>query len=76
MNDFIKNNGMSILIGTLTLVSTYSLYGYRITQAEGQVRDLKNHMDIMYQLSERIATLDERVKGIQEDVSEIKEALE
>jgi hypothetical protein len=36
MNDWLKNNLWSIIIAVVTMISTFSLYGYRITALEKQ----------------------------------------
>jgi hypothetical protein len=37
MNDWIKQHSWPLIIAGATMVSTYSLYGYRITALEEQV---------------------------------------
>lgn len=38
MSDWLKSNAWAIVIGAVTLVSTYSLYGYRIAALETEVQ--------------------------------------
>lgn len=34
MNDWLKDNGLSLIIAAATLISTYAVYGYRIGAIE------------------------------------------
>lgn len=45
MNDFLKNNAMSLVIAGLTLASTYAVYGYRLTALE----DRQNRQGVVIQ---------------------------
>lgn len=37
MTNWIKDNGFSVLIAIITMVSTYAVYGYRLTALEARV---------------------------------------
>lgn len=44
MNDWLKNNAWALVIGIMTLVSTYTLYGYRLDRLEAETK--QNTADI------------------------------
>lgn len=39
MTDWLKNNAWALVIALMTLVSTYTLYGYRLDRLEAQTHD-------------------------------------
>ncbi len=61
-----------MLIALVTLTSTYAIYGYRIHENEKDVAELKGKVEVINELSEQAATIEERTENIQNDVIEMK----
>lgn len=72
MTDFIQKNAWAIAIGLITLVSTYSLYGYRINELEAQVISAQQTVDtmdeVLVQLQISTAKIETDVKHISTDI--------
>lgn len=47
MNEWIKNNAWSLIIAAATIVSTYTLYGYRLDSLEKDVNENKASITIL-----------------------------
>lgn len=71
--DFIQKNAWGIAIAGITLVSTYTLYGYRISALEAQTKEMQSTIntssavEIQIQLS---------LVKLQTDMTYVKKAVE
>ncbi len=65
MNDWIKSNGISIVIALITFVSTYSVLGYRVTAIEAR-QDRQGAT---------ISAIQTQVTGLANDISGIRAQL-
>lgn len=67
--DWLKQNGISIIIALVTLVSSYAVAGYRITSLENSLADQKQEIAQLRNgdISTRIA-----LATIQKDIEYIK----
>ena len=73
MNDWIKANAVSIIIAVATLISTYSLYGYRIDQIQKEADENKAAIQL---LNTGQVTLQVQLAQIATDISYIKQSLD
>jgi len=67
--EWLKQNGWALIIAGATLVSTFSLYGYRITNLELQV---KNNQEAITKLNDTNNTVQISLAKIQTDIEYIK----
>lgn len=79
MIPFLKNNAWALIIALLTLVSTYTLYGYRIAELEAQVEENRQTIitqdKALNQLQISTARIETDVSHIREDTVYLREIL-
>lgn len=73
MNDWLKNNIWSLIIAAATILSTFSLYGYRIDALEKRVDE--NRVSIQV-LNTSQVNLQVQLAQIATDISYIKSSLD
>lgn len=73
MNDWLKNNIWSLAIAAATILSTFSLYGYRIDALEKRVDE--NRVSIQV-LNTSQVNLQVQLAQIATDISYIKSSLD
>lgn len=71
-SDWLLKNAWSLIIATITLISTYAIYGYRVTQLEAQAQETETDMDVVHQILQNIAVINTKVEDINADIHEIK----
>lgn len=72
MNNWLKENAISIIIAAVTLISTYAVYGYRLQADEAQ---LNRQADAITALQQGDTTTQVALAKIQTDIEYIKEQL-
>lgn len=75
MTDWIKNNIWAISISLITIVSTYAIYGYRITQLEARAQELETDIEVIHEITTNLAVIKEKTENIEADIKEMKEDL-
>lgn len=73
MNDWLKSNAWSLIIAGITVISTFTLYGYRIDDIEKQVDEQKAAITI---LNTQQVQLQVQLAQISTDISYIKASLD
>jgi uncharacterized coiled-coil protein SlyX len=69
MNDWLRQNSWALLIASLTLVSTWTLYGYRISALEAQT---DKNSELIASLSDSGVQTQIGIARIQTDIEYIK----
>ncbi len=76
MNDWLKNNLWSIIIAVVTMVSTFTLYGYRIDALEKQVDENRTAIVALSQqqntINVQLAQISTTLSGQAVDIQYIK----
>lgn len=73
MNDWFQKNAWSLIIAAATLISTFTLYGYRIDALEKQVDENKAAIQV---LNTGQVNLQVQLAGIATDISYIKQSID
>lgn len=73
ITEWLKNNGWSLLIASITFISTFTLYGYRIDQLEHQSNENKTSIAL---LNTQQVQLQVQLAQISTDISYIKVSLD
>jgi len=69
MNDWLKNNAWSLIIAAVTMVSTFTLYGYRIDALEKTVDENRT---AIVTISQQQNTINVQLAQISTDIQYIK----
>lgn len=74
-SDWLQRNLWSLVIAGITLVSTYSLYGYRIVQLEAKAEEMSETMRTLNVIQQDIAVIKNNTEHVQNEIAEIKEEI-
>ncbi len=75
MNEWLVKNSWPLIISMLTLVGTYSIYGYRLTQLEAQAQELEDNMEVIHEILQSVAVIGTKMEVMEGNVSEIKDEI-
>lgn len=73
MDEWFAKNSWSIIIALVTLVSTYSIYGYKINQLEAQASEISENMKIIQEILQNVAVISTKIESVEGDIEEIKQ---
>ncbi len=73
MNDWLKQNAWSLVIAGVTMVSTFTLYGYRLDNLEKQIAEDKAAIQL---LTTGQVNVQVQLAQISTDISYIKSSLD
>lgn len=72
LQDWLRQNSWALLIACITLVGTYYSYGNEQKNQGIRISALEEQVGSLQSLKEQVARIDERTKGFDEDLQEIK----
>lgn len=73
MNEWLKSNAWSLIIAGITLISTFSLYGYRIDDLDKQINEQKAAIAV---LNTQQNAVNVQLAQIATDINYIKSSLD
>lgn len=70
--DWFQKNIVSICIALVGIISTYAVYGYKISALEARAAELEGDIKIIASIAQNLAVLSTKTENIESDVAEMK----